>query len=94
MTVFLVVENLGEKLHILVQDREYIEGDQMEVLEMKTLMPDMKITVDGIIMDSIAQKKRLMYVKIEQKKLLKNETKKDGKNEQSMDCGAISKLPK
>lgn len=49
MIILLMVESLGEKLHKLVQDREYIEGDLMETLEMKTLIPGVKIAVDGII---------------------------------------------
>lgn len=49
MIVLLMVESLGEKLHKLVQDREYIEGDLMETLEMKTLIPEMKIAVGDII---------------------------------------------
>lgn len=44
-----MVKSLEEKLHILGGDREYTEHDQMGILEMETLMPEMKITVEGFI---------------------------------------------
>lgn len=49
MTILLGVKSLEEKLHTIVGDGEYIH-DQMDVFrEMKTLVPEMKFTIDGII---------------------------------------------
>ena len=44
-----MVKRLEERLHILGGNREYTENDQMEILKMKTLMPEIKITEYGII---------------------------------------------
>ena len=44
MSLLPVVKRLEERLHILGGNREYIENDQMGILKMKTLMPEIKIT--------------------------------------------------
>lgn len=74
---------------------EYIEHDQMEVLEMKALMPEMKITVDGIIRFNSGEEKISVYevIAIETSKR-SPERKKMAGNEQPRNCGAISKLAK
>lgn len=76
MIVLLMVESLGEKLHKLVQDREYIEGDLMETLEMKTLIPEMKIAVDGIISRFNSTEERNNVRDVEQQKLFKMKQKR------------------
>lgn len=75
---------------------EYIEHDQMDVLEMKALMPEMKITVDGIISRfNSGEEKISIYevIAIETSKW-STERKKMAGNEQPRNCGAISKLAK
>ena len=49
MSLLPVIKRLEERLHILGGNREYIENDQIGILKMKTLMPEIKITEYGII---------------------------------------------
>lgn len=77
MIVFLLVKSLGEKLHReCVKDREYTEGNLREILERKTLMPEMKIRVDGIISRFNSTEERLNVCEERAIETIKNETKK------------------
>lgn len=89
MIVLPVLKSLEEKLHILVQDREYIKHDQMEVLEMKTLMPEMNVTVDGIISRFNSAEEKISIHEEIAIEIIQNEAQREKKRWQKMNNQGI-----
>lgn len=61
-----LVKSLEESLHISGGDWKNIQHDQKKILEVKTLMPGIKITVDGIISSIDSAEERLVYMETQQ----------------------------